>query len=73
LLFCKAYAIVNTANHENKKKEQTHMTTVTTDATAEFEEAFHAISVATWNRPRSTSELRAFVRRHHDSLVDAAE
>ena len=35
-----------------------------------FEEAFDSIRLATWNRPRTNSELRAFVSRHHDALLD---
>jgi hypothetical protein len=35
-----------------------------------FEEAFDAIRLATWNRPRTNTELRDFVRRHHDALTD---
>ncbi len=36
-----------------------------------FEEAFDKIAMSTWNRPRTSSELREFVRQHHDALVDA--
>jgi hypothetical protein len=36
----------------------------------DFEEALNAINLATWNRPRSVNELRSFVRRHHDALLD---
>lgn len=35
-----------------------------------FEEAYDRIALATWNRPRTNAELRDFVRRHHDALVD---
>lgn len=35
-----------------------------------FEEAFDKISLASWNRPRTSMELREFVRRHHDALID---
>lgn len=45
------------------------MTNVSINET-DFEEAFQAITLATWNRPRSNVELRNFVRRHHDQLVD---
>jgi len=37
---------------------------------SDFEAALSAINLSTWNRPRSTSELRSFVRRHHDALLD---
>lgn len=35
-----------------------------------FEVALDKIVLATWNRPRTSEELRSFVRRHHDQLVD---
>jgi hypothetical protein len=35
-----------------------------------FEEAFDRIALASWNRPRTTAELRQFVRQHHDALTD---
>lgn len=35
-----------------------------------FEEAFDSIRLATWNRTRTNSELRSFVSRHHDALLD---
>lgn len=42
----------------------------TTNKETSFEEAFDKISLASWNRPRTSLELRDFVRRHHDALVD---
>lgn len=35
-----------------------------------FEEAFDKIALSTWNRTRSDSELRDFVSRHHDLVLD---
>lgn len=35
-----------------------------------FEEAFDRIAIATWNRPRTNAELKDFVQRHHDALLD---
>lgn len=35
-----------------------------------FEEAFEKISLSTWNRTRSDAELRDFVSRHHDLVLD---
>jgi hypothetical protein len=35
-----------------------------------FEEAFDKISLASWNRQRTTAELRNFVLQHHDALLD---
>ena len=37
---------------------------------SDFEAAVTAINLSTWNRPRSTTELRSFVRRHHDALLE---
>ena len=37
-----------------------------------FEQAFNAISLATWNRPRTNSELRTFLARR-ESVVDTVE
>jgi hypothetical protein len=35
-----------------------------------FEDAFDKILLATWNRQRSVQELRDFVLRHHEPLLD---
>lgn len=35
-----------------------------------FEEAFDKIALSTWNRTRSDAELRDFVSRHHDLVLD---
>lgn len=45
---------------------------MTQTATTEksFEEAFDKIAIASWNRPRTTSELRDFINRHHDAVLD---
>jgi hypothetical protein len=42
----------------------------TTKREQSFEEAFDKIALASWNRPRTSLELREFVRRHHDAIVD---
>ena len=35
-----------------------------------FEEAYDQIAIASWNRVRSVSELRAFINSHHDAVID---
>jgi hypothetical protein len=55
------------------QQTQTKGTTTMTKGShneTDFEEALLAINLATWNRPRSTNELRSFVRRHHDALLE---
>lgn len=42
----------------------------TTKIETAFEEAFDKIALSTWNRTRSDSELRSFVGRHHDLVLD---
>lgn len=37
-----------------------------------FEEAFSSIALATWNRPRTDTELRSFLSRR-EAVVDAVE
>ncbi len=37
-----------------------------------FEQAFSAISLATWNRPRTDTELRSFLSRR-EAVVDKVE
>jgi len=37
-----------------------------------FEQAFSAISLATWNRPRTNSELQTFLSRR-EAIVDNVE
>jgi len=32
-----------------------------------------AFGLATWNRPRSSEELQAFIASHHDRLPDDVE
>lgn len=39
---------------------------------AAFEEALSTISLATWNRPRTDSEIRSFLARRQ-AAVDAVE
>jgi hypothetical protein len=31
------------------------------------------LDLATWNRPRSSEELQAFIRSHHDRLPEDTE
>ena len=31
------------------------------------------LDLATWNRPRSSEELQAFIQSHHDRLPDDTE
>ena len=35
---------------------------------ATFEQAFKAISLATWNRPRTSSELDSFISRREAAI-----
>ncbi len=35
-----------------------------------FEEAFRSIELATWNRPRTDSELQSFLTRREAVVVD---
>lgn len=39
---------------------------------ASFEEAFNGISLATWNRPRTSIELRNFLASR-EAVVDSVE
>ncbi len=48
------------------------MTRIITNKAAAFEQAFQAISLATWNRPRTTNELRSFLDRRQEA-IDFAE
>lgn len=48
------------------------MTKLLPKRVAEFEQAFTALSLATWNRPRSTGELHAFLARR-EAVVDTVE
>ncbi len=48
------------------------MTKILSTKTAEFEKAFRVISLATWNRPRTSAELRAFLARR-EAAVDNVE
>lgn len=42
----------------------------TKKVTREVEDALHAISLATWNRPRSTVELHSFLTRREAIVED---
>jgi hypothetical protein len=44
------------------------MTKIISNKSAEFEEAFRSLSLATWNRPRSSSELQSFVASREQRL-----
>lgn len=48
------------------------MSTSTSVNETEFEQALSAISLATWNRPRSDSEIRSLLARRH-AVVDGIE
>ena len=48
------------------------MTKIITKRNVEFEEAFKAISLSTWNRPRTTNELMSFLERR-EAVVEAVE
>jgi hypothetical protein len=37
---------------------------------AQFEDALRQVTIATWNRKRSSDELRRFITRRHDALAD---
>ena len=47
------------------------MTKKANTQTSKFEAAFQAISLATWNRPRSTVELQSFIDRREALISDA--
>jgi len=44
------------------------MTKILSVKAAEFEEAFKAISLSTWNRPRTNDELRTFLSRREAAV-----
>lgn len=44
--------------------------TQTNQTEQSFEEAFDKIAIASWNRVRSTAELRSFINNHHDAVID---
>ena len=44
--------------------------TQTNSTEQSFEEAFDKIATASWNRVRTTAELRAFINSHHDAVID---
>jgi len=48
------------------------MTKLLPKKAADFEQAITALSLATWNRPRSTNELRAFLERR-EAVVDTVD
>lgn len=44
------------------------MTKLLSTQTTRFEEAFKAISLSTWNRPRTSSELQSFLARREEAV-----
>lgn len=48
------------------------MTKLLLASEAAFEEAFSSISLATWNRPRTDSELQSFLARR-EAVVESVE
>jgi hypothetical protein len=44
----------------------------TQSSEAAFEQAFNAINLATWNRPRTSNELQDFLARR-EAVVDSVE
>lgn len=48
------------------------MTKIISIKAMEFEKAFKSISLATWNRPRTNTELRAF-RARREAATDTVE
>lgn len=36
----------------------------------QFEDALKSVTIATWNRVRSSTELRDFVERRHNALAE---
>ncbi len=48
------------------------MTKILSIKAAQFDEAFRAISLSTWNRPRTNQELRSFLARR-EAVVDSVE
>jgi hypothetical protein len=37
---------------------------------AEFEDVLKSVTLASWNRVRSTQELQDFIERHHSALTE---
>jgi hypothetical protein len=37
---------------------------------AQFEDALRQVTIATWNRVRSSGELKQFIDRRHSALAD---
>jgi|GEM_PF-3085323 len=60
------YKVIKTKKH----KEPPHMKTQSSEAA--FEQAFNAINLATWNRPRTSNELQDFLARR-EAIVDSVE
>ncbi|HUO61906.1 MAG TPA: hypothetical protein VMT96_00435 [Candidatus Bathyarchaeia archaeon] len=48
------------------------MTKLLSKKATEFEQVFNSIALSSWNRPRSTSELHAFIARR-EAVVETAE
>lgn len=44
------------------------MTKLLSIQATKFDEAFKAISLSTWNRPRTNSELRSFLARREEAV-----
>lgn len=44
------------------------MTKLLSIQATKFDEAFKAISLSTWNRPRTSSELRTFLARREEAV-----
>lgn len=60
------------SHYKNKHKGTTTMTKILSIKAAQFDEAFRAISLSTWNRPRTNQELRSFLSRR-EAAVDGVE
>ena len=65
--YIKSKPFIKTKN-KSKERRSTTMTKIISSKSAEFEEAFRSLSLATWNRPRSSSELQSFVARREQRL-----
>lgn len=71
LLYYKTYATITLLSNKTNKKGNNKMSDSKSDSmVAEFEDTLRQVTVATWNRVRSSDELRDFIDRRHSALAD---
>lgn len=55
----------------DKNKKETTMSDASSGSdVAQFEDDLKQVTIATWNRVRSSDELTSFVDRHHAALTE---